>query len=145
MHVAAEGKITAAGGSKKKVASATKRRRPAAWILALSIFVVLAASLGYAAGRLAPIRPTPEGESVDESSVLARARPAAESKGLRFEDAVARSATPAPDSFRARLLQSGYFVDENHTLASVTLPTGEQVEIPIRQVNVRYLGNAAYQ
>lgn len=123
--------------------SSTNQRRP---VLAFALLLVVAASaaIGFLAGNNSV---DSEGASSSQTEIVRNApsdvQPA--TAEMPFEEAVARSVTPVPASFRSRLLQSGYLLDENHKLTAVTLPTGEQFEIPIRQVSVRYLGNAAYQ
>jgi hypothetical protein len=67
--------------------------------------------------------------------------------GLRLplEDALARSIRPVSLDTHRAFLKAGYLVDESSEIASVELPTGNSVQMPVRQVKIRYLGNAAFQ
>ena len=67
--------------------------------------------------------------------------------GLRLplEDALARSIRPGSLDTHRAFLKAGYLVDESSEIASVELPTGNSVQMPVRQVKIRYLGNAAFQ
>lgn len=62
-----------------------------------------------------------------------------------FADAIARSATPIPNHFRRELLKAGFLVNEVETLKTVMSPIGGSVDIPIREVEIKYLGNSIYQ
>ena len=62
-----------------------------------------------------------------------------------FADAIARSTTPIPVHFRRELLQAGFQVNELNRMTTVKSPVGGSVDIPIRQVEVKYLGNSIYQ
>lgn len=141
-------------------ATAKTGRGPKSLVAALALLVVLALGCGYWMGNLLPVkadrepavseraltpRPGTRRHSPESETTKGQSPPAGKTADLGFEEAIARSATPVPPSFRQRLLQSGYLLDEAHTLTAVTLPTGEQVEIPVRKVSVQYLGNAAYQ
>lgn len=64
---------------------------------------------------------------------------------LMLADALARSITPVTPDARRAFLKAGYVVDEQKTVADVQLPSGDLVQLPVRQFNVQYLGNAAYQ
>jgi hypothetical protein len=64
---------------------------------------------------------------------------------LPLADALARSATPVSINARRAFLKAGYYVDESQQIATVELPTGKSIQMPIRQVTVRYLGQNAYQ
>lgn len=62
-----------------------------------------------------------------------------------LEDAISRSTSPIPIRFRRQLLQAGYVVNERQTNETVELPIGGSIDIPVRQVQIQYLGLAAYQ
>ena len=64
---------------------------------------------------------------------------------IMLADALARSVRPVSLDARRAFLKAGYVLDEQEKIADVQLPTGDMIQLPIRQFNVRYLGNAAYQ
>ena len=64
---------------------------------------------------------------------------------LPLADALARSTTPVSINARRAFLKAGYYVDESQQIANVVLPTGKSIQMPIRHVTVRYLGQNAYQ
>lgn len=65
--------------------------------------------------------------------------------GIPLADALARAVYPIPVELRRELMKRGYLITELDQLSKVQLPTGQLVEIPVRQVAVTYLGNATYQ
>lgn len=64
---------------------------------------------------------------------------------IMLAEALARSVRPVSLDARRAFLKAGYVLDEQEKIADVQLPTGDLIQLPIRQFNVRYLGNAAYQ
>lgn len=60
-------------------------------------------------------------------------------------DAISRSSLPIPTNFRRELLKAGFHVDELQRMTTVDLPIGGSVEIPIRHVEIKYLGSDLYQ
>lgn len=64
---------------------------------------------------------------------------------IMLADALARSVRPVSLDARRAFLKAGYVLDEQEKIADVQLPTGDLIQLPIRQFNVRYLGNAAFQ
>ena len=64
---------------------------------------------------------------------------------LQLDEALARSVKPISLQAKRELLKAGYLIDEVPQMASVRLHSGQAIEMPIRQFNVHYLGNAAYQ
>ena len=64
---------------------------------------------------------------------------------IGLADALSRSSSPVPNEFRRALLQAGYSLRDQQTIANVTLPTGGQVELPVRDVDVTYVGLKAFQ
>lgn len=64
---------------------------------------------------------------------------------MMLADALARSVRPVSLDARRAFLKAGYVLDEQEKIADVQLPTGDFIQLPVRQFNVRYLGNAAFQ
>ncbi|MEL7498129.1 MAG: hypothetical protein AAFN77_10995 [Planctomycetota bacterium] len=64
---------------------------------------------------------------------------------LTLADAIARSAAPIPMEFRREMLKAGYVVDEEQRTTEVDLPHGGTVQVPVRTVEIKFLGLAAYQ
>jgi len=64
---------------------------------------------------------------------------------LQLDEALARSVKPISLRARREFLKAGYLIDEVPQMASVQLPSGQAIKMPIRQFSVQYLGNAAYQ
>jgi hypothetical protein len=65
--------------------------------------------------------------------------------GMPLAEALSRAAYPIPVDLRRELMKRGYLITELDQLSKVQLPTGQLVELPVRQVAVTYLGNATYQ
>ena len=64
---------------------------------------------------------------------------------IGLADALSRSGSPVPNEFRRALLKAGYSLRDGQTIANVTLPTGGQIELPVRDVDVTYVGLRAFQ
>lgn len=80
------------------------------------------------------------------SNANSNANSSAETKrAYSLSEAMARSTLPIPTGFRREMLKAGYLVSENRETATVDLPIGGSVEIPIRTIEIEFLGLAAYQ
>lgn len=66
-------------------------------------------------------------------------------EAIPLADALSRASYPIPVDFRRALMKQGYLITELDRPSKVRLPSGQLVEIPLRQVAVTYLGNATYQ
>lgn len=64
---------------------------------------------------------------------------------LDLADAISRSTLPIPTNFRRELLKAGFHVDELQRVTTVDLPIGGSVEIPIRHVEIKFMGSDLYQ
>jgi hypothetical protein len=64
---------------------------------------------------------------------------------LTLEDALARSGMPISVKTRRELMKHGYVVRESKTPTEVLLPTGIKIEVPVRHIDVDYLGAQTYQ
>lgn len=60
-------------------------------------------------------------------------------------DALSRSGAPVPDDFRRALLRAGYSLRDKRTITNVSLPSGGQIELPVRDVDVTYVGLNSFQ
>ena len=82
-----------------------------------------------------------------ETVVVETAVPATDgvASDLSFSEALSRCVTPVPDDFHRDMIKAGFLIDERQRITSVRLPTGEKMEIPIREVQVHELGMSAYQ
>ncbi len=109
---------------------------PIANRLAMAAVFALMIALGYSLGRVGhspPFRdPEPNHAAIDETE-------------LQLTDALAKCVTPVPDSFRRELLMAGYYLAENQRLARVALPTGGTLDMPVRQFDIHYIGQDAFQ
>ncbi len=114
------------------------RRLKHYWVnpIATVAILLLMVSLGYSLAQLA------NRSTAEDSSVAVQVD--AESK-LSLADALAKCVTPVPDSFRREMLTAGYFLVEDQQLTEVKLPTGDTIEMPIRQFDIHYIGEAAFQ
>ena len=63
-----------------------------------------------------------------------------DSDSVELSDALARSVIPIPSKFRHALLKSGYSVSDVSRITEVKLPTGSSIKMPIRQVDIHYVG-----
>ena len=114
----------------------------ARWVT-LATGLLLGLGLGYGASN--SLRSPSQQVIAEASRKPSQDSAQADSGASRLEEAVSRSALPVPDSLRLRLLRSGYYLDEVHTATPVKLPTGEEIEIPVREVTIQYLGHVAFQ
>ncbi len=106
--------------------------------IATVVILLLMVSLGYSLAQL--------GNRFDAVAEDSSAAIQAESESkLSLADALAKCVTPVPDSFRREMLSAGYFLVEDQQLAQVTLPTGGTIEMPVRQFDIHYIGEAAFQ
>jgi hypothetical protein len=67
-------------------------------------------------------------------------KPIAESPSFSLAEALSRSSMPVPREFRRALLKAGYTLEEDQKLTAVDLPTGGKIELPVRNVEVTYVG-----
>ncbi len=65
--------------------------------------------------------------------------------GMPLAEALSRTTYPIPVDLRREMMKRGYLITELDQLSKVQLPTGQLVELPVRQVAVTYLGNETYQ
>ena len=121
---------------------------------ALPWWIAIAASLvlGLLAGVLWNSNPTALTVAQHSTSIMrhndgtaSKELAAEELPKLRLDEALARSIKPISMQARRELLKAGYLVDEVPQIASVQLPSGQAIEMPVRRFNIQYLGNAAYQ
>lgn len=88
----------------------------------------------------------PDANSKANSEANTEANPSTKAKrAYSLSEAMARSTLPIPTGFRREMLKAGYLVSENRETATVDLPIGGSVEIPIRTIEIEFLGLAAYQ
>lgn len=64
---------------------------------------------------------------------------------FELADALSRSGAPVPDEFRRALLRAGYSLRDKRTITNVSLPSGGQIELPVRDVHVTYVGLNSFQ
>jgi len=64
---------------------------------------------------------------------------------IALADALSRSGSPVPDEFRRALLRAGYSLRDKRTITNVSLPSGGQIELPVRDVDVTYVGLNSFQ
>ena len=64
---------------------------------------------------------------------------------LTLADAMSRSMLPIHPVFRVEMLKAGYEVLEDQKKTRVDLPTGGTIEIPIRDVQINYVGVSVFQ
>ena len=64
---------------------------------------------------------------------------------ISLAEAISRSIHPIPTPFRHEMLKAGYRVFEDQKQATVKLPTGGSIELPIRDVQIKYVGISAFQ
>lgn len=82
-----------------------------------------------------------------ETVIVERTVPqsASDRQELTISEALSRCVTPVPDNFHRDMIAAGYLIDERQRITSVRLPTGEKMDIPIREIKIHELGMSAYQ
>jgi hypothetical protein len=109
--------------------------------------------IGFAVGNWrVPLPHPPDGPGVASTAKETLDESADSSQGsdkpisvIPLADALSRASYPIPVDLRREMMRQGYLITELDRLSKVQLPTGQTVELPVRQVAVTYLGNAAYQ
>lgn len=126
--------------------TATNKRRhwmTLAWIAGLAACLVAGIFIGLeqSASTAIPALVQNDGrESTDDSAQASTANPS-----IELAEALSRSVTPVPNEFRRALMKAGYSLQDKQTITSVSLPTGGQIKLPIRDVNVTYVGLGSFQ
>ncbi len=64
---------------------------------------------------------------------------------IGLADALSRSSAPVPNEFRRALLKAGYALKDRQAMTNVMLPSGGQIELPIRDVDVTFVGMNSFQ
>jgi hypothetical protein len=80
-----------------------------------------------------------------DASAAATKRSAGPAAVIPLADALSRASYPISVDLRREMMRQGYLITELDRLSKVRLPTGQTVELPVRQVAVTYMGHAAYQ
>ena len=121
----------------------------ALWIAAIAASLLIGIALGNwrangdsnNSNSLAETRVSPtDADRTDIASATQQ-----EHSGMPLAEALSRASYPIPVDLRRELMKCGYLITELDQLSKVQLPTGQLVEMPVRQVAVTYLGNATYQ
>ena len=107
--------------------------------------LILVLLVGYVAGAWSTQLPGSASQLDSGVAVVNRVPDSIESLPLALSDALARRAWPIPDDFRRDLLQAGYVLNEDQQLEQVELPFGGTIEVPVRSIDIRFLGQSAYQ
>jgi len=81
-----------------------------------------------------------EHKTLDDSTQIQQGK-----SSIELADALSRSVSPVPNEFRRALLKAGYSLQDRQTMTNVSLPTGGQIKLPIRDVNVTYVGLGSFQ
>lgn len=88
----------------------------------------------------------PESRSIPmEVSNQVNETPAPAVSSIGLADALSRSNAPVPNEFRRALLKAGYALKDRQTIANVTLPSGGRIELPVRDVDVTFVGLSSFQ
>jgi hypothetical protein len=67
------------------------------------------------------------------------------SDSIGLADALSRSVAPVPNEFRRALRKAGYSLRDRQTITNVSLPSGGQIEMPVRHVDVEFIGISTFQ
>lgn len=136
------GEKSAAPGLQDATRTSSRSRPRLMWWMALGACVLLGWSLGSQ-----PLDPSPSATNDDFTGQLQSPSESSLDKTgrLPLADALARSVQPVSVDTRRAFLKAGYILKERQQLADVELPTGDSIKLPIRQFDVRYLGNATFQ
>ena len=142
-----ESVVVPSGKEESKKVQSTSWSYRSIWVIAGLIFGFLVGAVMFNPSterpvvpeQLAGVRPdvAPQKQRIENQSTL----PAE----LSLSEALSRSSVPIPIEFRREMRSAGYLVNEEHREAKVSLPSGKKVSVPVRNVEVRFLGTSAYQ
>ena len=122
------------------------KRIQLSWWLATSACLLIGLLIGNWSGGSPSISRTTNDNSIDKNANAETGITHADLiRTIPLSEALERSPAPVPIVFRRELMKQGYLVNELARLAKVQLPTGETIEMPIRQVDIWYLGTATFQ
>lgn len=120
-----------------------RRHRVAPWLALLAASLLIGFLFGFLTKEdsapivtQSPYEPTPAVIQEDAGSVDAN---------LALSDALSRSVAPVPEAFRRALRKAGYSIQDKQTITNVDLPSGGQIELPTRRVNVTFVGLSSFQ
>jgi hypothetical protein len=134
-------------GAVRPISRHSAKRTSAMFWTAIAGCLALGLILGEVHGRRIGGIPIPN-ENLATAELGERGEPieaARAGEGIPLADALSRASHPIPVDFRRALMKQGYLITELDRPSKVRLPSGQLVEIPLRQVAVTYLGNATYQ
>jgi len=128
--------------------SLTKNINRMRWAIGSLAAALAMAWFGFALGQVmnrGSETPPLVGSQVNSNDPNANESADEQIAGLQLTDALARCRAPIPREFRLELLRAGYVLKENQAIKPVALPFGGQVEIPVREFDLKFVGNSAYQ
>lgn len=128
--------------SNKATSSKTDQRKnriqSLLWAAGLAACLLVGIFIG---SEIRPETETPLSRSSPEVLISETAsKPISERKPFSLAEALSRSSIPVPREFRRALLKAGYTLEEDQKLTAVDLPTGGKIELPVRSVQVTYVG-----
>lgn len=123
------------------------RSSAVSWIAGLAACFLFGSLMGYILNRQGDVSAMQVIEPVPSKALLVK-RSAAETTvptPIGLADALSRSASPVPDSFRRALRKAGYSLSDRQRITNVSLPSGGQIELPVRHVDVKFIGISTFQ
>ncbi len=119
-------------------------RRLTVWLAGLAACLMLGFFVGFVLKAKTPPRYSQARFDAVPSVNQGNAE-AGDASNLALADALSRSVVPVPDEFRRALRKAGYSIQDKQTITNVDLPSGGQIELPIRRVNVTFVGLSSFQ
>lgn len=118
-----------------------RRWRPLLWLAGLAACLLAGVFIGKQSVSRPNMTVVENNDGSNESSNL----DASAKSTTDLADALSRSVAPVPVEFRRALMKAGYSLHDRRTITNVTLPSGGQIELPIRDVDVTYVGLDSFQ
>ena len=135
------------GGKQTKAADGSLHRsRVWSWIAGLAACLLLGLFAGFMLNQNDGKAATRVDDPVPSKAVLVqRSVEGQAASPIELADALSRSVAPVPDEFRRALRKAGYSLSDRQRITNVSLPSGGQIELPVRHVDVKFIGISTFQ
>ena len=122
------------------------RSRVWSWIAGLAACLLLGLLAGFMLNQNDGTAATLVDDPAPSKAVLVqRSVEGQAASPIELADALSRSVAPVPDEFRRALRKAGYSLSDRQRITNVSLPSGGQIELPVRHVDVKFIGISTFQ
>lgn len=123
-----------------------QHRRVASWIAGLAACLLVGLIAGFMLNQNNGTAATQIDDPLPSKALLVnRSVDGSNSSSIELADALSRSVAPVPDEFRRALRKAGYSLSDRQRITNVSLPSGGQIELPVRHVDVKFIGISTFQ